>query len=258
MIRWDDLDRPFVVALVLLLLTGLIVVYSACQGEEADLHLDYWQKQIVFAFIGIVVAGLVSAVPPSVWERMAPVLYVTALAALTLVLVAGESAGGARRWISIGGLRFQPSELSKVATVLFLARLLANRKRAPASLRALLAPVALVLVPAGLTLKEPDLGTALVFLAALPPMLYWSGVSLPYLLLAASPVLSVVCASSLPSWIAFTIFLLALAYFVRALMLEKIVYVTLAIVAGVVTPILWGSMELYQQQRIVAFLDPAR
>ncbi len=258
MIRWHELDRPFVVALLVLLLTGLIVVFSACQGEEADLHLDYWKKQIVFALVGIVMFGLAAAVPPSVWERLAPTLYVVSLAALAVVLVAGSSAGGARRWIAFGGFRFQPSEIAKLATVLFVARVLANRKRAAASLAALALPGILVLLPFALTLKEPDLGTALVFLAALPPMLYWSGVSLPYLLLAASPVLSVVCASSLPSWIAFTVFLLALGYFVRALMLEKIIYVTLAIVAGVVTPILWGSLEVYQQQRIVAFLDPAR
>jgi rod shape determining protein RodA len=97
-----------------------------------------------------------------------------------------------------------------------------------------------------------------VFLAAVPPILYWSGVSIPYLMLAASPVLSVICAVSLPSWIAFTVLLLLLAYFVRAVVLEKIVYVTLAVVTGIVTPILWGSLEPYQQQRIVAFLDPAR
>ena len=184
MLRWRDLDRPLVVTLLLLLLTGLIVVYSACQGEQGDLHLDYWQKQIVFAIVGVVVAGLVAGVPPSVWERSAPVLYIVSIAALALVLVAGDSAGGARRWIAIGGLRFQPSELAKLATVLLVARWLANRKRPPSSLAELVSPVVLVLVPFGLTLKEPDLGTALVFLAALPPMLYWSGVSLPYLLLA--------------------------------------------------------------------------
>jgi rod shape determining protein RodA len=131
MLRWRDLDRPFVVMLLLLVLTGLIVVYSACQGEEADLHLDYWQKQIVFAIVGLVVAGVTAGIPPSVWERAAPVLYIVSVAALALVLVAGDSAGGARRWIAVGGLRFQPSELAKLATVLLVARWLANRRRRP-------------------------------------------------------------------------------------------------------------------------------
>jgi rod shape determining protein RodA len=185
-------------------------------------------------------------------------MYVVSVAALAGVLVAGESAGGATRWIDVGGIRFQPSELAKLATVLFLARILAGRKRPPESLRGLIVPGLVVLVPLALTLKQPDLGTALVFLAALPPMLYWGGVSVPYLLLATSPALSVVCASSLPSWIAFTVLLLGLAYFVRCLVIEKIVFVSLSVIMGIATPILWGHLEDYQQQRIVAFLDPAR
>jgi rod shape determining protein RodA len=77
-------------------------------------------------------------------------------------------------------------------------------------------------------------------------------------LFAASPLLSVICASSLPSWIAFSALLLALAWTVRAVLIEKIVFVSLSILAGIATPILWGHLEPYQQQRIVAFLDPAR
>lgn len=258
MLRWDELDRVFVTTLLLLLVTGCIVVFSACQGEDADLHLDFWKKQVVFAAVGIVVMFVFAIVPPEGYERIALPFYVFSIVMLLLVLVAGDSAGGATRWFQIGGFRFQPSEVAKLATVLMTARVLADRRRPAESLHGLVLPVLLVLAPTALTLKQPDLGTALVFLAPLGPMLFWSGVSVPYLLLAASPVLSVVCASSLPSWIAFTILLLALAYFVRALMLEKIVFVGLSMVAGVVTPLLWGQLEPYQQQRIVAFLDPAR
>ena len=258
MLRWKDMDRVFVATLLLLLVTGVIVVYSACQAEDADLHLDFWEKQVVFAAVGIGVLFLFAVVPSVVWERFSPVLYALSVAGLVLVLVAGDAAGGATRWIEAGGLRFQPSELGKLATVLLVARVLSGRKRPPESLAGLALPIGIVLVPFALTLKEPDLGTALVFLAAVPPMLYWSGVSLRYLVFAASPMLSVVCASSLPSWIAFTALLLGLAWFVRAILVEKIVFVSLSILAGIATPILWGHLEPYQQQRIVAFLDPAR
>jgi rod shape determining protein RodA len=257
-LRISDLDRVFVATLLVLLVTGVIVVYSSCQGEDPGLGLDFWRKQIVFAVFGLAALALSAAVPPEAWERVSPVMYFVSVAALALVLVAGHSAGGATRWVSVAGIRFQPSELAKLSTVLFLARLLANRKRPPESLRELVVPGLVVLVPMALTLKQPDLGTALVFLSALPPMLYWAGVSVPYLLLASSPALSVVCASSLPSWIAFTVLLLSLAYFGRALVLEKIVFVSLSVVMGIATPILWGHLEDYQQQRIVAFLDPAR
>jgi rod shape determining protein RodA len=258
MIRWDELDRVFVGTLLVLLLTGGLVVYSACQGEDAQLHLDFWKKQVVFAAAGLALLGVFAAVPPGAWERLSPLFYAVSLIALVLVLVAGDSAGGAKRWFQAGALRFQPSEVAKLSTVLILARVLAGRKRPPESLSGLLVPVVLVLVPSALTLKEPDLGTALVFLAALPPMLFWTGVSVPYLLLASSPVLSVICASNLVSWIAFTVLLLGLAFFVRTAVTERIVFVALSIFTGIVTPLLWGHLEPYQQQRIVAFLDPAR
>jgi rod shape determining protein RodA len=142
--------------------------------------------------------------------------------------------------------------------VLVVARVLAGRRRPAENLAGLLVPVIVVLVPAALTLRQPDLGTSLVFLVALPPMLFWSGVSLRYLLLALSPVISVLCASNLVSWILFTAFLLVLAYRSRALLLERILYVMLSIAAGIVTPVLWGRLAPYQQQRIIAFLDPAQ
>jgi rod shape determining protein RodA len=253
-----ELDRVFLLTALALLVIGLVMVFSACQGEDAGLGLGAWKRQILYAVAGLLGLALCAAVPHDVWDRSSPILYVVGLAGLVAVLVAGSTAGGATRWISIGGFRFQPSEPAKIFTVLFLARWLASRKRPPQSLPSLVPPVIMVLIPTALTLRQPDLGTALVFLVPLLPMLYFRGVSLRYLLLAASPVLSVVCASSLPSWIVFTVVLLALAYYSRAVLLEKIVWVSASILAGIATPILWGRLEPYQQQRIIAFLDPAR
>ena len=251
-----DFDRVFIAAAALLLLIGLVTVYSACQGEDPGVASDLWKRQIVFALLGIVAFAAAAAVPHVIWDRFSPVLYLLALASLVGVLVAGVEAGGATRWVSIGGIRFQPSEFAKLAAVLLLARTLAMRRRPRENLVALFVPAVIVLLPMGLVLKQPDLGTALVFLVLAPPMLYWSGISFKYLLLASSPILSVVCASSLPSWILFTVFLLALAYFSRTLLLERLLFVSLSVVAGIVTPVLWGRLEPYQQQRIIAFLNP--
>ncbi|HET9888481.1 MAG TPA: rod shape-determining protein RodA [bacterium] len=255
----DDFDRIFFIALVLLLAIGIAVVYSACQGgEDLGPGSDLWQKQIVFALIGLIAFGICAAVPHELWERIAPGLYIVAIVTLVAVLLIGSSAGGARRWIALGGFRFQPSEFGKFATILFLARVLALRRRPTESIWGMMVPALICLVPAGLVLKEPDLGTALVYLAFCLPMLYWSGVSFPYLLLCSSPLISVLCATNLFSWIGFTIFLLALAYFTKAMLLDKIVYGSLSIFAGIVTPLLWHHLEPYQQQRFIAFLDPTR
>ena len=257
-LRLDELDRPFFFTLLALVVTGLIVVYSACQAEDGGTTAGLWGKQMAFAVLGLLVFAGAAAVPPVVWERFSWLLYGISLAVLGFVLVAGDSAGGATRWIELGPFRFQPSELAKIATVLLLARVLAMRRRPAASLPALTLLALIVLVPAALVLRQPDLGTALVFLVIAPPMLYWSGVRFRYLLLASSPVLSIICASSLPSWIVFSVFLLGLAYFSRAVLLERILYVALSVAAGIATPVLWGRLEPYQQQRILAFLDPEK
>ena len=254
--RAEGLDRVFLATLLLLLLLGVVAVYSACQGEDPELGSSLWVKQVGFAGFGLVAMLLGLAIPHPLWERLSPFLYFLALGLLVAVLVAGVRGGGAVRWISLGGFRFQPSEPAKVAVVLFLARFLADRRRPIDGVIGLIVPALIALVPMGLVLREPDLGTALVFLVAVPPMLYWSGVSFWYLLLVASPVLSIVCASSLPSWIVFTVLLLALAYFSRILLLERILWCSLSLLAGILTPMLWGRLEPYQQQRILAFLDP--
>ena len=82
-----------------------------------------------------------AAVPPAAWERLSPILYLLSLAGLVAVLVVGSSAGGATRWLSIGGFRFQPAELAKLATCLLLARMLAGRRRPPGNVFALFGPL---------------------------------------------------------------------------------------------------------------------
>ncbi len=257
--RRDDFDWIFFGALLALLVIGIAVVYSACQGgDDLGPGSDLWMKQIIFAMIGLVAFTVCAAIPHELWERAAPVFYVVSLVLLVAVLVVGSSAGGAKRWIVLGAIRFQPSELGKFATVLFLAFVLARRRRPPESVREMILPALVCLVPAALVLKEPDLGTALVYLSFCLPMLYWSGASLPVLLLASSPILSVICATNLWSWIAFTIFLIFLAWRSRATLLDKIAAGVLSVAAGIATPVLWNHLEPYQQQRFIAFLDPTR
>lgn len=254
--RFAEFDRVFFVTMILLLLFGLVILYSACQSEDEARRLDAWKKQGVFAAIGMLAFAICAAIPPGVWERISPYTYAAALASLVAVLVAGTSGGGATRWLAFGGVRLQPSELAKIATILLLARVLARRRHPAENILGLVAPVLVVLLPALLTLRQPDLSTAVVFLVCLPPMLFWSGVSIPYLLLASSPLLSVVCASSLVSWLVFAALLLLLVYRSRILLAERIVFGALSVAAFPLTKRIWDNLEPYQQQRLSTFLHP--
>src|SRR2546425_6871096 len=141
---------------------------------------------------------------PRMLEWATPFAYAITLFLLLLTLFIGTGAGtavGSRSWISIGGHRFgQPAELAKLATILMLARWLAAQREAPATLRDLIIPGIIAGVPCLLVLKQPDLGSAIVFIAILFFMLFWAGTKPSLLVLAASPVIGLVLAFSTVAW----------------------------------------------------------
>ena len=123
-----SIDFPFLLLVLLLLLVGLAMLYSASYAQsEYDTGYKstskYLQKQAVCAFLGLGCMWLFSRIPASFWFRSAWMVYGLAILLLLLVLVAGESVNGARRWINIAGIQFQPSEVAKFAMILLLARL---------------------------------------------------------------------------------------------------------------------------------------
>ncbi len=121
-------DIPFLVLVLLLLAVGLIMLYSASYAQsEYDtgytISTKYLQKQAVCAGLGLVCMYAFSRLPASLWSRLAWIIYAGSIVLLLSVLVIGESVNGARRWINIAGIQFQPSELAKFSMILLLARL---------------------------------------------------------------------------------------------------------------------------------------
>lgn len=124
----ERVDIPFLLLLILLLLVGLSMLYSASYAQsEYDtgytVTTRYLQKQAACAVIGIGAMLLLSRVPPDFWFRMAWPLYGVSIVLLLCVLVFGQSVNGAQRWINIAGLQFQPSEIAKFTMILVFARL---------------------------------------------------------------------------------------------------------------------------------------
>ena len=124
----ESVDLPFLLILMLLLVVGLSMLYSASYAQsEYDtgytVTTRYLQKQGACAAIGIVAMVILSRVPPEFWLRMAWPLYGISILLLLCVLIFGQSVNGAQRWINIGGLQFQPSEIAKFTMILLFARL---------------------------------------------------------------------------------------------------------------------------------------
>jgi len=179
---------------------------------------------------------------------------------LLLTLFIGTGAGTAassKSWISIGGRHFgQPAELAKVATILMLARWLATLREPPAMLRDLIIPGIIAGVPCLLVLKQPDLGSAIVFIAILFLMLFWAGTKPSLLVLLASPVIGLVLAVSTVAWGIWIAVLAALLLWWRPYLWEGVAIMGLNVLGGVLALPFWNRLAPYQQNRLLAFLNP--
>lgn len=124
----ESVDIPFLVLLLLLLLVGLTMLYSASSAQSQydtgyTQSTRYLQKQALCAGIGLAAMATASRISPAFWYRMAWPMYGISIALLLSVLVFGESVNGARRWINIAGIQFQPSEIAKFTMIVLFARL---------------------------------------------------------------------------------------------------------------------------------------
>lgn len=124
----ESVDIPFLVLVLLLLGLGLLMLYSASYAQsEYDtsyaISTRYLQKQAVCAALGLIAMWVLSRIPASFWLRTAWPLYGVSIVLLLSVLVVGESVNGARRWINIAGIQFQPSEIAKFTMIVLFARL---------------------------------------------------------------------------------------------------------------------------------------
>lgn len=123
-----SVDFPFLILLMLLLTVGLVMLYSASSAQSAydtryTITTKYLQKQAVCAVIGLVAMVAFSRIPAEFWLKFAWPLYGVSIVLLLLVLVVGESVNGARRWINLVGIQFQPSEVAKFTLIVLFARL---------------------------------------------------------------------------------------------------------------------------------------
>lgn len=253
-------DRSLVIVSGLLMLFGLTTLYSAGQTDVPTHAAGVWSRQLYWVAIGIVVGWTVFHVSLRILEWLAPAAYAFSLGLLGIVLLVGTGAGTAvssHSWLSIGGHQIgQPSELAKVATVLMLARYLSSRREPPRSLRDLLVPCVLVGAPFLLVLKQPDLGSAIVFIGILFAMLFWAGVRPRLLFLLASPAISLLLAFSTWAWGVWMIGFVALLWLWRPYLFDCLVATSLNIVMGTIAIPLWKRLAPYQQNRLLTFLNP--
>ena len=182
------LDLPLLLGLVLLCGVGLIVLYSAC-GENTDLI----QRQGVRMLIAFGVMFILAQIAPSHLLFWTPWLYGLGVALLVSVLLFGDIVQGAQRWLQVGPVKFQPSELAKLSVPMMIAFFLADRSLPP-RLGRIVAGLILVALPTFLIARQPDLGTSLLIASSGIFVLFLAGIGWRLIALAG-----VLAASSLPA-----------------------------------------------------------
>jgi rod shape determining protein RodA len=258
--RRFPIDWPLVVVALLLSVYGISIVYSAGQTDIHTAVERLWKTQVMWFALSLGAAYLVTRCSVRLLDWLTWPAYWLSVAMLVLLLFVGKGAGTAastKSWLAIGGFRIgQPSELAKITVVLALAKVLSAYREAPRSLLELWKPALVVGIPWLLIMKQPDLGTGIVFVGFAFAMLFWSGVSWPLLVLAASPVVSLILAFNTQIWGAWFLLLIALILWYKPYLYEGIFLTVMNVVFGTLAPIIWDKLAPYQQKRLLVFINP--
>jgi rod shape determining protein RodA len=249
-----DFDWTLLVVVLLLAAMGALMVHSATAGRGPTAE-DLGGDQLVRVVIGLLVLALCTWPRIRFWRVVAFPSYTLTLVLLALVLAIGETRGGATRWIALGPLLLQPSELAKATTPLALAAFLADRRESPLW-RTLALAATIVAIPFGFILLQPDLGTGIVLLPVALVMLWWSEIPFLTLFSLAVPLISIVCAFSLWTWSGLMLVVVVVLKRARAGFWRFSLVLAGCITTGLLTPSVWNMLEDYQKTRLLIFLNP--
>ena len=173
--RYFKIDTPLLLLIAIISALGLLVLYSSSGGSLSPVY-----KQLTHLALATVVMLVVAQIPPLYLKRSAPILMVIGIFLLIMVLFFGSSGGGAQRWLNLGLVKFQPSEMMKVIVPIAIASILSERTMPPRAIPTLISLGAIASVVL-LIAKQPDLGTSLLIGASGVYVLFFSGVSIKLL-----------------------------------------------------------------------------
>jgi rod shape determining protein RodA len=257
-LRYGDLDWKLITAALLLSIIGIFLIMSAQYYAASEASQALYLKQIIWLALALVVFFTIVHVPLRLFDFTAYLFYGFSLLLLVLVLIVGEARMGAMRWFSFGPINLAPSDIAKLALILALSRFLAYTKLPVASKRRLALTAIMTLIPVLLILKQPDLGTSLVFWVILFTLWFWSGLSPLYLVMILSPIVSLIAAFHWLAWSLYFVLLIVFLFLFRPGLMYGIFTVVANLAFGMITPFVWNRLAEYQKLRIMTFLDPGR
>ncbi len=174
----QNFDWLLLALVVIIAAMGIVNLYSAGFNRTPPESTPLYLKQIYWLGVGVILMGLTTFYDYRHLEKLAYPLYFLSVALLLGVMFGGKLVSGSRRWLSLGPVSFQPAEFVKIAIILVLARYFNRRlPSSPLRLKDLLVPLALVMLPVLLIVKQPDLGSSLVILIVAGSLVLFVGVN---------------------------------------------------------------------------------
>ena len=258
-LQYKELPMSIIVIVSILSIIGLVVLKSISQNEYGLFFSTPFNKQLFFLVPSILLCFVILFIPRYTIHKYSYPLYVIGIL-MVLLPFTGSSHAGTYRWFNIPGSNFsiQPSEFAKVFTVLFLARYLSDHNLKMKKFTSIIIPISLVLIPTIIVMNQPDLGTAIVMMTPVLPMLYWSGARPFYLFLIIAPIFSMLTAFQTLSFTLWAIILGTVIITSRPTLLMSIILFFGNIFLGLLSPYAWNSLSPYQQNRIITFLNPEK
>ena len=253
-----ELPYSIVMAVAFLSILGLFVLYSISDPQIGNLLDNPFSKQFLFLIPALSILIIIIFLPRYTIHKYSYPLFLIGVLIILLPFF-GKPHAGTYRWLNVGlPFTLQPSEFAKVFTVIALARYLSDHTLEMKKFISIIIPVSLALIPTIIVLNQPDLGTSIVMMTPILPMLYWSGARPFYLFLLLAPIFSILTAFQTLSFTVWAILLGMVIIIARPKIVVSIILFFGNIFLGLLAPYLWSSLTKYQQNRIITFLNPEK
>ena len=256
----DKINRKIIFSPLLIIPLALVCISSILiKSVQREFLQSDFLNHLFTGLLGYFLAIFISYIPIERIKKYLIPFYFCSLLSLLLIYFFGISIYGAQRWLSLGIFSFQPSEVAKLSTILTLALVL--ERKSISSIKDLILPFLIVVIPWLLIFFQPDLGTSLVLIVLTFVMLYWSQMPIEWLLILVCCIFTslfyLISPNLLIFWLPF------MGYLAYRSSQKKIIFsmFTLALHSLVIklTPFIWEfGLKDYQKDRLILFLDPSR
>lgn len=243
------------IPIVFLIIFSLMALYSISLHQNIQFYSSSFFKQLIFLIFGIIAMIVMFNIPIRLYHKYSIIIYILAIIAIIAPSFIQYSIS-ANRWIYIGSIGIQPSEYAKWISIIFLARYLSDRNIKMDNIISFVIPLLIIVLPALIVFSQPDLGTAIIMIAPILPLLFWVKARPFHLFLMVAPIISILTAFHNISFTLWGIALLIIILLSKPKIWEGVTVFFGNIFLGLLAPVFWNILHPYQQKRILTLFNP--